>query len=373
VLRGIKHYAESRPDWVLIPLDAELQAIQALAESSPEGLIAWAFTNSVMQAVTRLRRPWVNVCGVLPDDGTPRVGTDDFLVGKVAATHLLDLGLKQFGFVGYSHIMSSLQREAGFRSVIDHAGYELSLYHDRYMRHFDTGVSRCVLGGSFLSWLSSLPTPLGLSGYNDSWMLQLSEICRRLDRRVPEDVAMVGVGNDDLVCELARPSLSSVVIPAEQIGYEAAALLGRLMAGVPPPDRPILIAPLRVIVRQSSDILAVRDPDVAAAVRMIQQSDLASIRVEDIVRAVAVSRRTLEQRFRQSLGRGIFEEIQRVRVGRAAAFLVGTDLPLESLAKRAGFSTGVHLSVVFHREMGMSPSKYRRQNRNFGARELTRV
>jgi LacI family transcriptional regulator len=233
VLQGIKHYAESRPDWVLIPISSEPRSIHALEKSPPQGLIGWVHTKSTRNALMRLKRPWVNVCGILPDDGTPRVGTDDYLVGQLAATHLIDLGLKEFAFIGYSHIASSLRRESGFRWAINHAGCQLTSYHEHHSRQFDTGISRCVLGRGFVSWVKSLPTPIGVSGYNDPWILQLSEVCRRLGRRVPEDMALVGMGNDDLVCELARPSLSSVVIPAEQIGYEAVALLGRLLAGEP--------------------------------------------------------------------------------------------------------------------------------------------
>jgi LacI family transcriptional regulator len=182
--------------------------------------------------------------------------------------------------------------------------------------------------------------------------------------RVPEDVAMIGVGNNERLCGLARPPLSSVVLASEQIGYEAAALLDRLIEGEPPPERPILLPPIGVVARQSSDILAIPDPEVVAAIRMIRQSDLALIQVDDVVRASSVSRRTLELRFRQSLDRGIFEEIQRVRVDRAASLLAGTDMPMSILAKQAGFSNGMHLSSAFRRKRGMTPTAYRRQYRH---------
>ena len=153
-------------------------------------------------------------------------------------------------------------------------------------------------------------------------------------------------------------------MPSEQVGYEAAALVDRMIAGEPPPDRPILLPPVGVVARQSSDVLAILDPEVAAAVRMIRQSGPALIQVEDVLRAVGVSRRSLERRFRKIFDRGIFEEIQRVRMDRAASLLAGTDIPISVLAERAGFSSGVHPSLAFRRETGITPSAYRRRFRN---------
>jgi LacI family transcriptional regulator len=363
VLRGITRYAESKPHWTLIPTLSEARSVQALAKSPLQGLISWVFKKATLESLRNLRRPWVSVCGVLPDDDTPRVGTNDFLVGQLAATHLLDLGLKRFAFIGYEHNACSLRRESGFRWAIERAGYEVESYHEHGPWRFDTWVTRWALGRRFRNWVKSLPTPVGVAAYYDLWIFQLSEVCHDLGLRIPEDVAMIGAANDDMLCELARPSLSSVAIPSEQIGYEAAALLDRLMAGEPPPHRPLLIPPLGVVARQSSDLLAIGDPEVAAAVRQIRQAGAALIQVDDVVREALVSRRTLELRFRQSLGRGIFEEIQRVRVNRAAGLLAGTDLPISVLAEQAGFSNLKHLELVFRREMGITPSSYRRQFR----------
>jgi LacI family transcriptional regulator len=202
-----------------------------------------------------------------------------------------------------------------------------------------------------------------VSAFYDMWGLQLAEVCRDVGLRVPADVAIVGIGNDDLLCEMSRPSLSSVAVPAEQIGHEAAALLERLMAGSAPPERPIMLPPLGVVTRQSSDILAIGDPDVAAAVRFIRQRGHLPTRVGDVLREVPVSRRSLERKFRQILNRGVSEEIRRVHVDRARALLSGTDLPMSALADHAGFSNATHLSVVFRQETGMTPTSYRRQFR----------
>jgi LacI family transcriptional regulator len=373
VLHGIKRYAESRPHWVLIPTSSEMRAVQDLANLRPQGIINYGGSKAALEILRNLRRPRVRVGGGEPDDGTPRVGPNDFLIGQLAATHLLDLGLKKFAFIGHSPAVSSARREQGFRWAIERAGHQVESYDEGAPWHYNPWDTRWALGREFRSWVESLPTPVGVAANHDVWIFHLSEICRDLGLHVPEEVAMIGAANDELLCGLARPSLSSVAFPSEQIGYEAAALLDRLIAGEPPPDRPILLPPLGVVARQSSDILAIADPEVAAAVRMIRQSGPAPLQVEDVVRAASVCRRTLELRFRQSLGRGIFEEIQRVRVDRAASLLAGTDMPISVLAEQAGFSSGMHLMLAFRRETGMTPTAYRRQFRSPKARRTARV
>jgi LacI family transcriptional regulator len=196
------------------------------------------------------------------------------------------------------------------------------------------------------------------------WGLQVVEACRLAGLRVPDEVAVVGVDNDDLFCGLARPSLSSIIVPAERIGFEAAAVLERLLAGAKAPRNPRLIPPAGVVTRQSSDVLAGGDPDVTAAVRFIRDHGHRPISVEDVLRAVPVSRRSLERRFRALLGRGLGEEIRRAHLQRAKDLLAATALSVTEVAGQAGFA-GVHyLSRVFRQETGLTPTAYRRQVRN---------
>jgi LacI family transcriptional regulator len=175
------------------------------------------------------------------------------------------------------------------------------------------------------------------------------------------EVAIVGTDNDDLLCQMARPSLSSVANPTEKIGYEAAALLERLIGGLPPPDGPILLPPLGVVSRQSSDTLAIDDPDVVAAIRLLRARSHQPTSVVDILRALPVGRRTLERKFQKALGRGVSQEIRRIRMERARQLLVDRNRSIVEVAERAGFSSARHLSVAFRAQMGMSPTAYRDQ------------
>jgi len=180
---------------------------------------------------------------------------------------------------------------------------------------------------------------------------------------VPDEVAVVAVDNDELLCELAHPPLSSVIPNTRRTGYEAAALLDRLMSGGKSRGETHLIPPLGVATRLSTDVLAIEDPHVSRAVRFIREHACDGINVQDVLRAVPQSRRLLEGRFRKLLGRTPHEEILRVQVQRVKQLLTETDLTLDAIAERTGFSHTEYLSVVFRREVGTPPGRFREQNR----------
>jgi LacI family transcriptional regulator len=363
VLRGIKQYAEAMRHWVLVPVVADPRAVRALGKLNVDGLISWLFRRSVAAVARSLEKPWVSVCGVLSDDQIPRVGPDDFLMGQLAALHLLGCGIRRFAFIGHTYHAGADRREAGFRQTIERAGYSLDYYHEHGPRLFKSTTQGWAPNRSFRRWVLSLPTQVGVAAVYDFLGLQLSEACREAGLRVPEDVAIVGMGNDDLLCEFARPSLSSVAVANELIGYRAAALLDHLMKGHAPPPGPILVPPPGVVARQSSDVLAIGDDDVAAALRWIRAASHRPIRVDDLLRDIPVSRRLLERKFRRILGRGISEEIRRVHVERAKSLLAGTDLAMSALAVSAGFSNASHLSIVFRQATAQTPTAYRSQFR----------
>jgi LacI family transcriptional regulator len=181
--------------------------------------------------------------------------------------------------------------------------------------------------------------------------------------RVPEDVAILGCDNDELICTLAHPPLSSIQNVGEQTAFEACAMLERWLDGHPPPEKPLLVPPPGVVVRQSSDILTIPDADLRAAVRFIRNHVEEMIGVDDILREVMISRRSLERKFKTHLGRSPLDEIRRARVERVKELLSGSDMPMPQIAARAGFSGPDRLAVVFKDETGMAPTDYRKQFR----------
>jgi LacI family transcriptional regulator len=210
------------------------------------------------------------------------------------------------------------------------------------------------------AWLASLPHPVGVLACNDIRGLQVLDACRRIDLPVPERVAVLGVDNDVALCELADPPLSSIDQDLERIGYEAAALLDRLMRGDEPPADPILIQPVGVVTRLSTDSVAIDDPAVATVIRLIRQHACDHRGVDFLADRAGISRRALQRRFKAMTGRTLREELLEAQLARVRQMLADTDLKLEAIAVRAGFRYIGYLCSSFKKQTGMTPGEYRR-------------
>jgi LacI family transcriptional regulator len=293
----------------------------------------------------------------------PRVETDDAQVGRMVADHLFDQGFRHLAFVGDGFGgWWSARRQAGFAGRARQLGVpcfvfapcqpELIVNYARKLRARDRAC---------LAWLRKLPRPLGLMGCNDGQASRVIDLCRRLKLRVPEDVAVVGVDNDDLYVEMSDPPISSVAQQTDRLGYAAGELLARLVNGQKPPARPVVVPPAELIVRRSSDTVAIADPIVAGALRFIRQHLPEQAGVKQLLAEVPLSRFNLDLRFRKVLGRTAAEEIRRVRLAQAKHLLSASDLSMPQVAKRSGFSCARELSRTFHHQTGMTPTAYRRQ------------
>jgi LacI family transcriptional regulator len=217
-----------------------------------------------------------------------------------------------------------------------------------------------------IEWLSTLPRPIGILACCDLWGQQILGDCAMAGIDVPEDVAVVGVDDDELVCSITQPPLSSVHVPWERVGGEVAALVQRLLDGEPPPPRAVEVAAGDVSTRRSSDVIAVDDPDVAAALAFIRSSANRPIGVPDILRVVPTYRERLQRAFRRTLGRTVMQEVHRIHVERAKHLLASTDWPTDRVAEHCGLENAVKLAVVFRKFAGQTPSAYRRQLRARG-------
>jgi LacI family transcriptional regulator len=361
VLRGIKRFASTKPGWTFAVVAPEARELENLAQLRPAGLIAHVYSNHLAAILRYWRRPTINVSGVLSRLRIPTIHPDDAAIGRLVAQHFLERGFQYFGFVGNPAFNYSVEQESAFRQAVRTAGYDVAGCYDRSERSFHPHGRLWAFDAHVRAWLKSLPTPIGVFASNDLWGVQLTEACHEVDLRVPEDVAVVGVDNDSLMCELSRPSLSSVAIPSEQVGYEAAAWLDRLLAGARSRQDLKLLPPLGIVTRQSSDILAITDLEVAAAIRFIRMRAHTAISVNDVLRHVPLGRRSLERRFHRILGRGISQEIRRVHLEQAKSLLATSRLSVAEVAQQSGFSENKHLSVVFHKEFGLSPTAYRQQ------------
>ncbi len=359
VLRGVRQYARTK-DWMLYPITYQPDLKKIIKQLQPAGIITYAFEDGVCDAMRNIGRPVINVSRADKGLPFPRVNVEEERIGAMAAEHLLECGLRNFGYFGSSRYVADSGRESGFFQALGKHALTVSTHHAEHS-HFNPSGKMSASLEEIRKWIRDLPKPAGVFTTNDIWALMLSDVCRLEGVRIPDDIAIIGVDNDELLCELAQPSLSSVAIPAQQVGYQAAALLDSLMAGGEPPNEPTLLPPLGVVARQSSDVVSVDDPDLAAAVRYIREHAWESLSVTDIVDSIAISRRSLERKFRAVLGHSPTEEIQRLRLRRAKSLLEGTDLKMPEVARKSGFSNAKQLSTVFHQTMGITPTAYRRQ------------
>lgn len=361
ILEGIARYQQSHQPWSVFLEQRELRAAPPpwLLEHRWDGMICRSTTAKLAQAFLRRKIPVVDLNDLYGGLGLPRIWSDMRAIGRLAAEHLLERGLRNFAFCGFRDETWSAERHAGFRQCVAEAGHSCALYESAWIGQqapaWDQDQNR--LG----RWLQRLPKPVGVMACNDLRGQQVLNACHRVGVAVPEEAAVAGVDNEEVLCQLCEPPLSSVVPNPERIGYEAAALLDRLMAGERPPKEERLIAPLGVAARQSSDVLRIDDPDVAAAVSFIRQRACEGLSVTQVVEQVAVSRSLLERRFRKYLGRSPQAEIRLVQLKRVQQLLADTELSLEAIAKLAGYAHPEYMSVVFRRLTGQTPGAFRRQ------------
>jgi len=288
------------------------------------------------------------------------VASDSVQAAAMAAGHLLERGFRHYAFVGTAGRVWSDRRQASFCQTVAAAGFAVHVFPaPASCRERVWEREQPILA----QWLEQLPKPLGLMACNDDRGREVLEACRAAGIRVPEELAVIGVDNDELLCDLADPPLSSVALNAEGVGYRAAGLLDQLMRGrVRKPQR-LVAEPLHVVTRRSTEIVAIDDPEVVAALRFLHDHAAEPIRVEDVLRQIAISRRNLELRFQTAVGRTLHAELQRVRLERAQRMLIETDLPVPEVARTAGYSTACYFIQVFRRAHGTTPAKYRRQLR----------
>jgi LacI family transcriptional regulator len=360
VLRGVIDYNRTHERWSLVVPEQERGARPPswLARWKGDGMIARIETDEIAQAVRRTKRPVVDVSAArhLPD--IPWVETDDGAIVDMAIEHLVERGFRHLAFCGDAGFRWSVLREGQFKKRIQASEIECHVHSS--ISRSDPMYSWAREQRRLAKWLKGLPRPVGIVACYDIKAQQILDVARDLNIAVPEEVAMIGVDNDELLCDVADPPLSSVICNTRRTGYEAAGLLDRMMSGEDVGAESILLKPLGIQARQSTDILAIDDADVAAALRFIRENAINGIQVNDVLRAVPLSRRVLEKRFVQFLNRTPHQEITRLRIDRVKQLLTETDLSLAEIARRAGYRHDEYLSVAFKKVVGIQPSQYRR-------------
>lgn len=357
LLRGIRRWVAAHGDWAFRLVEqGRGDAVPGwLREWKGDGIVARVENAAIARALRAKRLPVIDVSAALPQAEFPRVATDNAAVAELAVAHFRARGLHHFAYCGGP---TAWARDRG--------------------RHFAAAVRRT--GGAAVhvapaaaasgddpealaAWLRTLPRPVAVFACYDVRGQQLLEACREVGLRVPDEVAVLGVHNDETLCELCDPPLSSVAPDAVRAGYEAAAWLDRAMRGRPVAAQTRFVEPIGVVARQSTEVLAIAEPALAAALTYVRAHACEGIGVSDVLRAVPMARTRLEALFRDTLRCTPREHIERVRLERVRQMLSETDLPIARIAERTGFAHPEYLSVVFRRATGETPRAWRRRHR----------
>lgn len=373
LLRGILRYSRLHGPWSMYIAPRHLdQVLPDSASWNGTGIIARIRSPQMDKQIQATGLPFV--ASHLGESRPPKAGkrfgeidTHSTSIAQMGAQHLRDRGLRCFAFCGFMDCHWSTVREQEFVRIQKESGFPCFtrrihmaswLQQPRWLntwRHEQPGI---------IAWLKSLPKPAGLMTCNDVCGRQILQACGAAGLRVPDDVAVVGVDDDDLICELSDPPLSSVALDLERAGYESARLLDGLMSGKIKKGYVVHVEPTRVVTRRSSDVIAQDDRLIANALRFIRDHFGQGITVSDVANEVQVSRRTLERHFSEAMQRSILSEIARCRIERAKQLLLETDLPCHRIATGVGFSSLKTFNRTFARREAATPQRFRKRERN---------
>jgi LacI family transcriptional regulator len=310
----------------------------------------------------------VNISDALDEMPFPTISFDNNAIGKMAAEHLLAHNLDRFAFIGPKEYRYSIVRCQSFSETIEHHGASCTKCRIRPV----SPASRQFLDDSwmehshYLEALQQLQPPVGILAADDQVGYGILRAARHLGLRSPEDICLIGVDNDEILCNMTHPNLSSIALPAEELGYQAAAMLDAQMRGCPV-ETSVALPPGKVALRNSSDFIKLDDLYVADALRYIRNHANRFINVSDVMSIMPISRRSLERRFQDMIGHGIYKEISRCHIEHAKELLERTDWPISRIARESGFNSVSRFEDTFRKETELPPDVYRKQSIRFVA------
>jgi len=357
-LRGIAAYARPNRPWTFDHGNQTLSGVNRLLSRNPDGILISVSDPEVCERLQATHVPIVNMhyADALPRAG--RVSNDDAAIGVLAAKHFLSRGHKRFAY--YAETGEPIDgRLRGFREELARSRHSCEVFHGG--PHNDLAEYEARYEQPLQRWLQGLPKPIGVFCAHDHFAWRVAESCQGADISVPAEVSIVGVDNDTAICALADPPLSSVQTGSLRIGYEAAKLLDQMMTGEPLSGANILVPPVRVITRRSSDAMAAADTLVATALTHMRTHLHDTKGIDQLSVELHCSRRTLERRFHESVGTTPAQAWSQFRLEEAQRLLAETDLKLRLVAELSGFGEGKNLSEAFKRLTGQTPGQFRRQ------------
>lgn len=348
-LHGVAQYVRQHGWRMMLVRHGGQAAAQEVARLRPDGIIAYVADQWLLDLAGKLRVSLVDTA--LSELMAPMtVSLDNDAVGRLAAEHLTQAGLKNFGYCGVDGRIASEQRRAGFATALGKQPF------GAFSEPISEGESSL---DSLIVWLKRLPKPVGLLVFDDKLGERVLTACRWAELAVPHQVAVLGIGDDELMCEVSWPPLSSIRLPTPKLGFEAAKLLAQAMNGERIKALHRKIEPTAVVARGSTDMVAVDDELVRAAVQFIRSHAGSLIGVEQVAQALGVSRRTLDRRFVCALDRSAYEDLAGIRIQMARRLLANSSHRVAEVARSCGYGTAASFSRAFYKHTGRWPSDYR--------------
>lgn len=368
LLQGIAAYAREHGNWSLRHQEMAINAEPPLWLSRwmGDGILVRAESPKMVQVIENLGLPAIDLRCWRSAGEIPGFDTDDASVVRLAVDHLRDRGYTRFGFCGFKGANYSERRLAEMRDHLGSLGHDLVAYESPGPTNattFGAEQSGMLDQQGLACWLTSLVKPIGVLACNDIRAQQMLNACHELQIHVPDQVAVVGIDNDDVICPLCSPPLTSVEPNTHRIGYEAASMLERLMCGESVPKEITWIPARRIVVRRSTDTIPVDDVEFVIAYRFIRENACRAVSVQDVADAVPMSRRALERRMRTYLGRSPAEVIAGIRLSHIKELLETTSQPQKQIARLTGFHHNEHMAKFFKNLVGIPPGEYRKKQR----------
>ena len=362
-IRGIIDYYQKHCTWDILRNEQgqPFTTYSTLSKGSCDGVIGELYDDSDVELVNKLSVPFVNTSSstLVPD--APTVCVDNHAIGRMAAEHLLELELDHFAFIGPTGLGHSEIRRQGFEKELRMSDASCAVVevdvHDPERRAVSAEAVDPV---DLKQSVADLKKPVGVMASSDRVGFAVLEACRLLGLNSPEDVALVSVDNDEIYTHLAYASMTSIEPSAREVGFQAAAMLDDLMTGRSLEESDVLVPPLRLVKRDSTDRTRSNYPEVARALRFIRNHTSEYIDVTDVLNVVPASRRWLEVKFKEEVGHGIYQEILRVHVERARDLIETTDWPVSRIAEASGFTSTERLDFAFKRLLGVTVAEYQK-------------
>jgi len=357
LLEGIAKYSHLYGHWRFFnELRQERMTIPQILKLSPDGIFAQANEAKICDEFLPKWVPsiiFTGDTGIL--SGAPNVIDNCEAESKMAADHLLEKGFKNFAYCGFLHPYWSKKRQAAFDDAITQAGFSVRHYQNPSTKYGTKELNHIC------KWIKSLPVPIGLMACNDDRARHVLEACQICEIQVPEQIAIIGVDNDPLRCDMADPPLSSVALNCSAAGFEAAQILDQMIRTKKKSEQIITVEPTHIQTRRSTDTMAVDDAEVALALRYIRMNAKRQISVDEVADFVATSRRSLERRFLRILRGSIMQNVRKERVAQISKILISTNQPISKIAMDFNMCSFTHFADYFKKETNMTPREYRKK------------